>query len=120
MLARRAFDSPPRCPRTNPVSCSWHEYRTIDRKATGKVKVDLFQKDLSEIVRKRPDFRCPDEDVIKEVLLSKGEEDVMFNAFCVKLFKHPHLEDALHFTPPFDQLKHGIGKLVRELSKFMT
>mmetsp|Transcript_17385 Transcript_17385/g.32998 ORF Transcript_17385/g.32998 Transcript_17385/m.32998 type:complete len:163 (-) Transcript_17385:178-666(-) len=92
-------------------------FRTIDHKATGKVKVSVFIKHLKDIVGKTPNFSHPNMSVLKSILgEGNGSNEVMFNEFCVKLFAHPSMEEALHDAPPYKLLKRGLGRLLRDYS----
>lgn len=45
---------------------------------------------------------------------AKDTSLIMFSAFCVKLFSHAQLQEALRATPSYRQLKKGIGQMVQK------
>lgn len=97
-------------------------FRTIDSKATGKVNKDVFEEYLRRIVSTKPHvFSCPSVSVITEVFKILGrkndstDESIMFNAFCVALFKHPQVELALREAPTYQSLRKDVSHIGKML-----
>ena len=96
-------------------------FRTIDKKATGKVRVSQFMNKIRGILDKDPNYSYPSLAVLQEVLGTSSagvdpDREVMFNEFCVKLFNHPRMESALNYQPPYEVVKAGLGRLFRAMT----
>lgn len=98
-------------------------FRTIDKKASGKVNKTEFQEALQKIVlTKSQAFSCPSREVVNDVFASlqkqKTEDtagSIMFNAFCVALFQHPHVELALREPPTYQSLRKDVSQIGKML-----
>jgi len=107
-------------------------FRTIDKKASGKVSTGEFQEALKKIVMTKAHvFSCPSRDVVNDVFSSlqrqhvqgrntkedkKPDDDsIMFNAFCVALFQHPQVELALREPPTYQSLRKDVSQIGKML-----
>jgi hypothetical protein len=55
-----------------------------------------FQTRLHDVLEKKTnEFSCPPVRAIDDALRTNAEEEVMFNSFCVELFAHPKIHEAL-------------------------
>jgi hypothetical protein len=80
-------------------------FRAIDSASSGRVHRRLFLTRLLEVREmKAREFSCPEREAIEDALRSPSERDgngavaddeIMFNSFCVELFAHRRIHQAL-------------------------
>lgn len=79
-------------------------FRSIDTNGSGRVGRSDFRARLAEVREKKKDeFSCPHAQAIEEALQTPANptgagpssDDIMFNSFCVELFAHRRIHEAL-------------------------